>query len=357
MRIIHVITTIDRGGAENAVLLLAKLQQNKGHQVTVVPLKGTGELRNSFQENGIVCDLTLINRSFFYQCFRLMRLYGQGLLFHGHLPRAEMLLALSKRGSDFFVTRHNAEPFYPGAPSFISRLLSNFVTRKARGVVAISQGVHKYLIKSGEVNSSKLSIIYYGYEPINNLLSVMSTKIPIHASLKIICVSRLVPQKNLFFLLRLMRSLQDDRIKCSLDIFGTGHQLVELQECATGLNLSDITFCGRVENIVEILKEYNLFILTSHYEGFGLVLLEAMDASIPIVAPRTSAIPEVLGEDHMGLFEADNLLDCKSKLLQLFYSPSKSKQLIDFQKSRLQLFSSSQYLTSHELLYKKAGLV
>lgn len=355
MRVIHVITTIDRGGAENAVLLLAKLQR-KQHEVTVVPLKGSGELRNDFEKAGITCDLTLMNRPFIYQCFILTRNYGKKLLFHGHLPRAEMLLAVSKRASNFFVTRHNAEPFFPGAPAILSRVLSNFVTKKARGVVAISQTVRNYLIENREVSPNKLSVIYYGYQPVRNPLSNASNDLRSNTSLKLVCVSRLAPQKNLHFLLRLMQSLQDDKVDSSLDIYGTGSKLIELQEFARSLNLSNVKFCGKIEKVVEVLMEYDVFILTSRYEGFGLVLLEAMDASIPIVAPRVSAIPEVLGVNHMGLFEPENLSECKSKLFQILYSSSKSKELVNLQRSRLSFFSSVKYFASHELLYATGKL-
>lgn len=351
MKIIHVITTIDRGGAENAVLLLTRLQQLNKHQVTIVPLKGVGELRTNFEQAGIACDFTLMNKSFISQYFLLRRRYDKTSLLHGHLPRAEILLALAKRGTKFFITRHNAESFYPGAPSLVSRILSKFVTKQASGVVAISQTVREYLVNTREVEASKISMIYYGYDAVNSHLAINFKENRNASELRLVCVSRLAPQKNLQFLLRLLRSLQDDKICASLDIYGSGSQLFELQKYAKSLNLAKVRFCGKTESVVKILENYDFFILTSRYEGFGLVLLEAMDAAIPIVAPRISAVPEVLGINHVGLFEHGNLVDCKAKLLELINSPSKTKSLVQYQKRRLSVFSSTKYLREHELLY------
>lgn len=59
-----------------------------------------------------------------------------------------------------------------------------------------------------------------------------------------------------------------------------------------------MVWLGRTDRIIESLKLMDCFVLASQYEGFGLVLLEAMSANIPIVASNVSAIPEVLGIEH-----------------------------------------------------------
>ena len=62
----------------------------------------------------------------------------------------------------------------------------------------------------------------------------------------------------------------------------------------------------------------DVFVLTSIYEGFGLVLLEAMAASKPIVASRVSAIPEIVENEKSGLLfvagDSKALANCLLKL-------------------------------------------
>jgi glycosyltransferase involved in cell wall biosynthesis len=80
---------------------------------------------------------------------------------------------------------------------------------------------------------------------------------------------------------------------------------------------NSVHFLGRTDKIIEFLSGLDVFLLTSKYEGFGLVLLEAMDAGIPIIASRNSAIPEVLGTDFPNLCETGNDEEFAEKILRL----------------------------------------
>ncbi len=62
-----------------------------------------------------------------------------------------------------------------------------------------------------------------------------------------------------------------------------------------------VKWVGKVDNVDNYLQLFDTFVLTSIYEGFGLVLLEAANAGLPIVASNISAIPEVLGRSHKYL--------------------------------------------------------
>jgi CDP-glycerol glycerophosphotransferase len=64
------------------------------------------------------------------------------------------------------------------------------------------------------------------------------------------------------------------------------------------------------------MKISDVMVLSSNYEGFGLVLLEAMIVSCPIIAANNSAIPEVLGSGYSGLFETGNVLALTNKLIE-----------------------------------------
>ena len=57
--------------------------------------------------------------------------------------------------------------------------------------------------------------------------------------------------------------------------------------------------------------------ITASYEGFGLVLLEAMDAGVPLLASRNSAIPEVMGVDYPGLFQTSNAVELADKMIEV----------------------------------------
>ena len=69
MKILHVITTIDRGGAENQLLVLAKKQGQMGHKVCILPLKGDFELQQEFIKNGANVNLSVLKSRFLIRKF------------------------------------------------------------------------------------------------------------------------------------------------------------------------------------------------------------------------------------------------------------------------------------------------
>jgi glycosyltransferase involved in cell wall biosynthesis len=81
----------------------------------------------------------------------------------------------------------------------------------------------------------------------------------------------------------------------------------------------------------------DVFVLSSLYEGFGLVLLEAMDAGVPVIASNNSAIPEVLGNDFPGLARTGDVQDFLEKMSQ-FVNIENRKHVLQVQNVQLGIF-------------------
>ena len=93
-----------------------------------------------------------------------------------------------------------------------------------------------------------------------------------------------------------------------------------------------------IENYINIKDIYNitdLFVLTSRYEGLGLVLLEAVNFSVPVVANNTSSIPEVIKNKHSGILLNNNSSESFAKEINNFI-----KKKIIIKKSNFKLFNS-----------------
>jgi glycosyltransferase involved in cell wall biosynthesis len=87
-----------------------------------------------------------------------------------------------------------------------------------------------------------------------------------------------------------------------LIVVGEGTLRGDLERQAARLGLDDgVTFTGWVENGRALIPACDLIVVPSRWEGFGLVTLEAMGYSLPIVASRTSALPEIIQHDKTGL--------------------------------------------------------
>jgi glycosyltransferase involved in cell wall biosynthesis len=95
----------------------------------------------------------------------------------------------------------------------------------------------------------------------------------------------------------------------------------------------------------------DIFVLPSNYEGFGLVLLEAMSQGIPVIARRISAIPEVIGEEHPGLVDSISPVDLALKIRILTSDQDALRSCLNYQAQRLLEFPIEKSQREHERIY------
>jgi glycosyltransferase involved in cell wall biosynthesis len=134
-------------------------------------------------------------------------------------------------------------------------------------------------------------------------------------------------------------------------IIGDGPQKNELLEFAKKLQVEGkIVWLGRRDRIRTHIRLFDVFVLTSLYEGFGLVLLEAIQSKVPIAASNNSAIPEVLGPDFQGLCVTGSAPDFVSKIESLKSNAYKIG-VLNAQSNRLEIFNSSVMSQSVDRVY------
>jgi len=312
----HVITTISRGGAEKQLVTLAHEQIRNGWRVTVIYLKDKPELIEEFRVIGVEVISECASKSVIKQIFWLRNHFSNHkCVIHAHLPRAELLTAIAASKNSFVFTRHNSESFFPGAPRIISSYLSRFVTKRAKSGIAISKAVELFVKSKKEISKNcEISIVHYGYGSTEISLELPQlTRTDLNLSENDFIfgtIGRIVPQKDYPTLLKAFSINYKGKREYKLLIIGDGYLKQEMQDLASKLKISsNVVWLGRTDRINEILKLMNCFILASSYEGFGLVLLEAMSAEVPIVATKNSAIPEVLGANYPFLSETGDALD------------------------------------------------
>lgn len=308
MRILHVITTIDVGGAEKHLLELSSLQAEEGHLVYVYPLKGELALLGAFQEAGINVISKGTNKSILFQYVHISYL-SQTLqldIIHAHLPRSEILISLllNFHHIRLIASRHNAETILgKRKANIISIILAWFVEKRFYRIICISRSVLDYLVSQHEVRlKDKWRIIYYGLPKHKTNWKVFKEFDGV--KIKLVTVSRLVPQKNLFLIIDTARMLLDNRVDFLWEVYGEGPQRTFLQFEIDKRGLTDkVLLRGKNPNIASILQEFDFFVLASEYEGFGLSILEALDSGIPVIISKTPTSLELFGSNYPGLFD------------------------------------------------------
>ena len=221
-------------------------------------------------------------------------------LVHTHLVHADVCGGAAARllRIPSLSTRHNDDRYLLGPFRYVDRAFA----RPTRRLIAISDAVRSFLERAGH-DPAKLVTIHYGLDELRAAPSDPAPEaagVPPGAPLAV-AVGRLIAQKDHATLLRAFALVHARLPQATLAILGSGPLEAEIRALAAELGLQDaVVLPGRTE-IRDWLERADVFAHSSRWEGFGIVLLEAMLAGLPVVATRVSAVPEVVMDDETGL--------------------------------------------------------
>jgi len=168
--------------------------------------------------------------------------------------------------------------------------------RRALFVICISNFCRSQgMLFSNPDNWHKLHIVHCGVEP-----SLFEMKKHEGRGTRLLFVGRLAEQKGLPILLDALAKVEG----ATLDIAGDGPERKLLEQRVDELNISDrVKILGYQSQtqVRALLKEADLFVMSSFAEGLPVVLIEAMAAGVPVVATWVAGIPEIVRDEHNGL--------------------------------------------------------
>lgn len=189
--------------------------------------------------------------------------------------------------------------------------ISNFAARAATHVIAVSESTKKDLIEKLGVRPDKITVIYEGVnheifrQQFNHLaIQQLRRKYGIDNEY-LLFVGTIQPRKNLVRLIEAFQQTQNSlNSQISLVIVGKkGWLCEEIYEAPKKFGVEDkVKFLGYIptDDVVTLLNGAKFFVLPSLYEGFGLVVLEAMACGCPVLTSNTSSLPEVVGSARGG---------------------------------------------------------
>ncbi len=123
---------------------------------------------------------------------------------------------------------------------------------------------------------------------------------------KVIAVGRYTKQKGFDLLIQAWRMVNANHPDWVLNIYGPGNR-EEYQQMVDALRLSEVIHCNEASpDIYARYAEHSIFVLSSRYEGFGLVIAEAMATGLPAVSFRCPCGPEDIIRDHEDGLLAEN---------------------------------------------------
>jgi glycosyltransferase involved in cell wall biosynthesis len=137
-------------------------------------------------------------------------------------------------------------------------------------------------------------------------------------------IAELHKNKGVDFLIRAISGLKEKLPNALIWIIGDGEEKDNLRELIKSHKLKDHVFLlGKIDDAKKYLKAFDIFTLTSRTEAFPYVILEAGQASLPIIASTVGGIPEVISDFNLGMMvRPGNIKEIKLALTRLIDNPS-----------------------------------
>jgi len=309
-KILHVINSLEIGGAERVAIDLCIGLSQRGKQSILATIEGGGPLEEVLQKNHIYYKL--MNKKSGFRpslTYNFLKLFSEHnvktIISHNYSPLRYSTVANIFYNKASIIHVHHARSFEEKNSNPISE---RFLYRFAKHVVAVSSQLKSDMIHNDKINPDKISVIANGIDENTYNINIDKSKkredLNIDAGKLVLGVcARLSEQKGHTYLLQALAELnRTAQHKWQLLVIGDGPLKNELQNYAAELGISaHISFLGARMDVPELLKVIDIFILPSIWEGMPLTILEAMAAGKAIIASNVGGVPEVLENEVDGI--------------------------------------------------------
>jgi glycosyltransferase involved in cell wall biosynthesis len=297
MRVAHVHRMRGIGGSERHLLTLLPALAERGVDAVFVGLDDPAWNASDFYDALTVPALRIRSPRDIDPLLlaRLVRTLRADVV-HTHLVHADLYggAAAKLRGAKLVSTKHNDDPFRRGPFRHVERRLLRLADR----IVTITDALRAFTIEQVGADERKVETIHYGLDaPPAAWGSNPPDDVPPDARV-IVSTSRLVAQKGVDEAIRALESLPEDVV---LVVLGEGPERPQLERLARELGVARRVFLlGRVPDVGAWLRRAVCYVHPARWEGFGLGVLEAMHAGLPVVATRASSLPELVADGETG---------------------------------------------------------
>lgn len=295
-RIVFLIGSMGRGGAERVISILANNYAKKGWKVDILMLLNN-RCDYDLDENINlipICNEDKSRIKYFPKWIFNIRRYiveNRPDRIISFVARINIITILSSIGlKQRIIISERNDPRSDGR-SVVVRLATRMLYPIADSVVFQTKWAQSCFSK----RIQKKSVIIPN--PVHVTVQALSIK-----EKKIVAVGRLLEQKNHSMLISAFRKILDDNKDYKLYIYGEGKLREELIKQIKELELTEAVFLpGNVSNIHEKIADAEIFVLSSNYEGLSNALLEAMMIGLPCISTDCAGSNEVIEDNVNGL--------------------------------------------------------
>ncbi len=303
MRICHVITGLGTGGAEQQVADLGRLMADRGHTVSIVSLTDAAQpvpidTRINVTALGLAKRPAALARCLLDLRRTLTRVAPD--VVHSHMFHANLLTRLVR--PTLAVPRLISTAHSTQEGGHLRWLGLHWTDRWANRTIGVSDAVVRNLLAHRACPAAKLGTVHNGIDVTRfvrspALRTVTRAALGIDADTPLLlAVGRLVPAKDYPNLLTAFAQVAQQNSKAILAIAGAGPGHATLVEQTQQLGLAGrMRLLGVRRDIPALMNAADVFVSSSAWEGFGLVIAEAMACERMIVATDCGGVGEVVG--------------------------------------------------------------
>lgn len=362
---LHVAKMTGVAGMENHLLTLLPGLKARGLNVSLLILTQSDRPMDAYAARmiglGVPTAQTPIRGSVDLALYRrLLGIFRSYDAVHTHLIHADLHGILAARHAGvrhIYTTGHNDDPFRRRLPFRLSQAL---LWRQVTHGIAISDSLRQFQIAIEGASPARVTTIHYGLDvnpvPSGDGAREMTRRelgLPLQAPV-VGSVCRLVAQKGISDGLRAFWQIAQQVPDAHYVIVGDGPLRSTLAAEADGYGLqARVHFLGWRDDARALMAAFDVLLSPSHWEGFGLVLLEAMAARVPVIATRVSAIPEIVRDGETGYLTAPADVQALSQaLLKLLSDPTAVHQMGAAGRDRLETaFSAARMIDQTLAVY------
>lgn len=327
LSVLHVLSSLQLGGAERITLALAKHQREQGLDAQILSLGSEEDFLVTIgREEGIPLTVSEIGTSRRSRYSRITNLFKRFSIVHIHSPRALQFIAPllpAHRKVRFVYTRHGLNPLDGATPlqGFYWKILHLYSRNFIYKATFVTQAACDVFRTKFNWPERQLVVIENGvYIPTG------ISRAPAHP-LRFGSVGRMIELKGQKHLLQSIAGLaarygDKTRELFELHFYGSGPLEQELKEQAAGIAGAAIEFHGEVSDISSIYNNLDVLIVASETEGLSMVIIEAMAHGVPVIATRVGGNPTLVMQNKSGiLVEYGDIEDMQNAISTFVQNP------------------------------------
>ncbi|WP_369048786.1 glycosyltransferase [Tenacibaculum sp. UWU-22] len=358
MKVLHVIPTLEIGGAETLLVKSIPYYLKNNIKVDILVFKRTDSFLLKELETKYNIFVLGISSVYSPLCvFKMLKYINKYDIVHTHLSTPLYWSSIAKTilfsRTNLVHTEHNTENKRRG--NFFLKIIECFIYSKFKKVISISNQTNKNLKRHLNLLRKKsfYEVVLNGVDLIeikNSRTSNLRNLLKLKNKKLIIQVSNFTKQKDQKTVIKAFSILPSDYY---LALVGEGPTKTECISLVEKLDLRDrVRFLGKRSDVYKLFKACDLSVQSSHYEGFGLVAVEAMACGKPVVASNVKGLSDVVNGAGI-LFKKGDYKELAFHVRELIENREHYRSVSEACLERSKMFSIEKMVNEYVKIYKE----